>query len=172
MEFKEKISITEDFPKKGISFKDVSPLLADGDYYHHAIDTMTEVAGNYRPTIVLGPEARGFVFGSAIAYKLHIGFVMARKSGKLPGDLDSVKYGLEYGKDELFIEKGLIKPNDRVLIVDDLMATGGTAAALVRLVKDLKAKPVLVMTLVELTSFDGRKDFPDVPFESFVKYSK
>lgn len=172
MEFKDKISITEDFPKKGVSFKDVSPLLADGAYYHAAIDQMAGIAKKYDPTIVLGPEARGFVFGSSLAYKMGIGFVMARKKGKLPGELDFVDYGLEYGKDVLYIEKGLIKPGDRVLIVDDLMATGGTAAALVRLVHDVKAKPVLVMALVELTSFKGKDDFPDVPFESLIKYPK
>lgn len=172
MELKDKIGITDGFPKEGISFKDVSPLFADGRYLKYTLDKMSEIAGNFHPSIVLGPEARGFLFGPAIAYRLGIGFVMARKKGKLPGDLFSVSYGLEYGCDELFIEKGLIKEGDRVLIVDDLMATGGTASALVKLVKELKATPVLVETLIELTDFHGQDDFKDVPFESIIKYPR
>lgn len=172
MELKDKIGITDGFPKEGISFKDVSPLLADGRYLHQALDQLAEIAGNYRPTLVIGPEARGFLFGPAIAYKLNIGFVMARKKGKLPGDLVSVSYGLEYGTDELFVEKGLVNPGDRVVIVDDLMATGGTAQALVNLVKQLGATPVLVEAVIELTDFNGQKDFPDVPFVSLIKFER
>lgn len=172
MELKDWIGVTEDFPKKGVSFKDVSPLLRDPKGFHYALDMLAEVAGNFRPTVVLGPEARGFVLGAPIAYKLGVGFVMARKKGKLPGALESVEYGLEYGRDELFVEQGLIREGDRVLIVDDLMATGGTAAALVGLVRRLKAVPVLVLALIELTSYEGYKDFPDVPFESLITYER
>lgn len=172
MELKDKIGITDGFPKDGISFKDISPLLADGRYLHQAMDQLAEIAGNYRPTLVIGPEARGFVFGPTIAYKLGVGFVMARKKGKLPGELVSIEYGLEYGTDELFIEKGLVNPGDRVVIVDDLMATGGTAKALVDLVKKLGATPVLVETLLELTDFNGQSDFPDVPFASIIKFER
>lgn len=172
MELKEKIGITEGFPKAGISFKDVSPLLADGEAFHQTVEELAAVARKYNPDVIVGPEARGFLFGAPLANEMHIGFVMARKKGKLPGELVEVSYGLEYGSDTLYIEKGLIKEGARVLIVDDLMATGGTAAALVKLVKELNAIPVLVETVIELTDFNGAKDFPDVPFVSLVKYPR
>ncbi len=172
MDLKQFISVTEGFPKEGISFKDISPLLANGKAFRETVDALAAKALPYRPDVIIGPEARGFVIGAPLAYALGVGFVMARKKGKLPGDLDEAEYGLEYGSDTLFVEKGIIKPKAKVLIVDDLLATGGTAKALVSLVKDLGAEPIAVLTIVELTSLKGAEDFKPVPFESLVKYEK
>lgn len=172
MELKDYISITEGFPKEGISFKDISPILADGKAYAFCIEKLAESAAEFKPDIILGPEARGFVVGCPLALKMGLGFVMARKKGKLPGELYEASYGLEYGVDILTIEKTAIKPGQRVLIVDDLMATGGTAAALVRLVKEIGAIPCGVLTVIELTSFQGDKEFAPVPFKALVQYEK
>ncbi len=172
MDLKDFISVTEGFPKSGISFKDISPLLADGPAFKGAMAALADRARAYRPDLVIGPEARGFAIGAPLAYELGVGFVMARKKGKLPGLLEEASYGLEYGSDTLFVETGLIRPGARVLIADDLMATGGTARALVELVREAKAVPVGVLTLIELTSLRGAEAFRPIPYESLVRYPR
>lgn len=172
MELKDFVSITEGFPKEGISFKDISPILADGKAYRQCIDSLAEKAAACKPDLILGPEARGFVVGCPLACKMGLGFIMARKKGKLPGELLEASYGLEYGVDVLTIEKGTIKPGQRVLIVDDLMATGGTAAALVKLIKEIGAIPCGVLSIICLTDFEGWKQFAPVPFDALINYKK
>ena len=172
MDLKNLISITEGFPKAGISFKDMSPLLADPVAFQQAIAGLTALAKDLAPEVVLGAESRGFVIGAPLALSLGVGFVMARKPGKLPGELLSETYGLEYGSDSLYVEKNLIKPGTRVLIADDLMATGGTASALVRLVQKCGAIPVGVVALIELTGFKGDEEFAPVPFRSLISFKK
>lgn len=170
MALKDYISITEGFPKAGISFKDVSPLLGNPAAFKECVEKLDALARPYHPDLVIGPEARGFVFGAPLALSLGTGFVMARKKGKLPGKLQKADYQLEYGTDSLYVEEGLIKPGQKVVIVDDLLATGGTAKALVDLVISLKAEPVLVLAVVALTDFHGNDCFAPVPFESLVSY--
>jgi len=172
MNYKDYISIFEDFPKKGISFKDISPLLASKSALESAVNDLAELAKKYNPDYILAPESRGFLLGVPVAYKLNIGFVMARKPGKLPGDLAKVSYGLEYGSDELYVQKDLLKEGKRYLIIDDLLATGGTVTSLVNLLKDHKCIPTAVLCIVELTDLNGTKGFEPVPFESLVKYNK
>lgn len=172
MDFKNYVSITEDFPKKGISFKDISPLLADKDALHSAVDSLCQLAKKYDADYIIGPESRGFILGVPVAYQLGLGFVMARKPGKLPGDLASISYGLEYGKDALYVEKKLLVPNKRYIVVDDLMATGGTASAIVKLLKQYNCVPAAVLCAIELTDFKGYKDFAPVPFECLIKYPR
>lgn len=172
MDLKRLISIYGGFPKEGVSFKDMSPLLADPEAFSYAISELARMTSDLKPDVVLGPEARGFVIGAPLALALKVGFVMARKPGKLPGDLVTFEYGKEYGTDTMAVEKGLIKPGARVLIADDLMATGGTAKALVQLVRELGAIPAGVVSLIHLTDFCGEKDFAPVPFRALIRYSR
>ncbi len=172
MELKDFISITDGFPKPGISFKDISPLLADPRAFKEAIHQLAEQTQELAPNIILGPEARGFVVGAPLALELGVGFVMARKASKLPGELVRCDYGLEYGTDSLSVEKALIRPGCRVVIADDLMATGGTAQALVKLVRECGAIPAGVVALVHLTDFDGQREFDPVPFRGLIKFNR
>lgn len=172
MDLKRFINVTYDFPTKGVAFKDTSALLYDKDAFKYTIDEMTKIAKTYKPDIILGPEARGFLFGTAIAYALNTGFVMARKKGKLPGKTISASYALEYGDDILYMPEGLIKRNQRVLIVDDLLATGGTISALAKLVKISKAIPVAALTLINLTSIERCKELEGLECVSLIEYEK
>ncbi len=158
MDYKKYIGITEDFPKKGISFKDISPLLRDSEAFHSCIDDLAKLAEEYKPDIICGPESRAFIFGSALAYKMGIGFVMARKAGKLPGVIYQITYQLEYGTATLAIPKNSFKPGQRVLLVDDLMATGGTFSALKELVSMAGGNPVGALTVINLKDLDGAKN--------------
>ena len=126
MNLKEKIRVIENFPKEGISFKDITTLISDGEALKEAIDQFVMHLKDKKIDLIVGPEARGFIFGVPVAYALGIGFIPVRKPGKLPGETISVNYGLEYGEDQLQIHKDAIKPGQRVAIVDDLLATGGT----------------------------------------------
>lgn len=161
------IRVVPDFPKEGISFKDISPLLKDSEAFKSSVDDMAKLVKKFNPTVIVGPEARGFVFGTAIAYSLGVGFVMARKEGKLPGEPLKITYGLEYGSDTITIPENLLKPTDRVVIVDDLLATGGTICALAKLCKSTGAKVVGAVTFIELEGLDGKKVLAEeeVPFE-------
>lgn len=170
MNLEDYIPTINNFPKEGIAFKDVSPLLADKEAFAYTIEKFSEIAKKYKPTVIVGPEARGFVFGTALAYKLGLGFVMARKSGKLPGKTVSTTYALEYGEDQIEVPEGLIKKGDRVLIIDDLLATGGTIGAIVRLVEKCDATAVAALTLIELLSLDPSRKLGRLPHESLVKY--
>jgi adenine phosphoribosyltransferase len=159
-----------DFPKKGIIFKDITTLLNNDKAFKKAIDLLVKEFKAKKIDQVIGIESRGFIFGSVLAYKLGAGFVPVRKKGKLPYKTRSVTYSLEYGTDTLEIHKDAVSSKDRVLIIDDLLATGGTVAAVVRLVKSLKAKIVGTAFLVELTFLDGRKKFKGLPIYSLIKY--
>lgn len=170
MNLYEKIRIIEDFPKKGISFKDVTTLLKDGEAFKYSVDKMIEYAKDKNVDIVVGPEARGFVFGTPVAYGLGVGFVPVRKPGKLPSDTLKYEYDLEYGSDCLEIHKDAIKPGQRVLIVDDLLATGGTIASVANLVEQLGGEVAGMCFLIELTGLNGRDKLSKYNVESILKY--
>jgi adenine phosphoribosyltransferase len=159
-----------DFPKEGILFRDITPLLANAEAFGEAVTAMAQPILTLQPTHVLGLESRGFIFGSALAQKLGVGFVPARKPGKLPLPTHSESYGLEYGTDALEIHKDAFKPGDRVLIVDDVMATGGTAAAAQRLIQRTGAHAVALTVFIELTSLPGREKVEGLPVFSVLRY--
>ncbi len=145
-----------DFPRPGIVFKDIMPLLADPVAFREAVEQLASFARPLRPDLVLGAESRGFILGGALAYSLGCGFVAARKPGKLPWRTVTVDYALEYGLDSLELHEDAIRPGARVLVHDDLLATGGTAAAKIELVEQLGGKVAGAAFLVELGFLDGR----------------
>ncbi len=149
-----------DFPKPGILFKDITPALADPAAFRAAVDVLAAYAAPRDVASVLGVEARGFILGAALAARLGAGFVPARKPGKLPAAVDRVAYALEYGSDSLEVHVGSFAPGERVLVVDDVIATGGTASAAVELVKRQGAAVVGVAFLIELTFLNGRSRLP------------
>ncbi len=159
-----------DFPKPGVSFKDITPLLTDAKAFAHAVERMAEPVATLQPTHVLGLESRGFIFGSALAQKMGLGFVPARKPGKLPLPIYSEAYGLEYGTDALEIHRDAFKPGDRVLIVDDVLATGGTAAAARKLVERVGAQPLALTLFIELGFLAGREKLHGLPIFSVLRY--
>lgn len=159
-----------DFPKTGILFRDITPLLANAEAFKQAVEAMAEPILNLQPTHVMGLESRGFIFGSALAQKLGVGFVPARKPGKLPLATHKEAYGLEYGSDALEIHTDAFRPGDRVLIVDDVMATGGTADAARRLVSKAGAQPVALTVFIELTTLPGREKVQGLPVFSVLRY--
>jgi len=170
MELKNSIRIIEDFPKAGISFKDVTTILQDKEALKYTIDAFTEYLKDKNIDIVVGPEARGFLFGTPVAYALGAGFVPVRKKGKLPYDTISVKYDLEYGSDELEIHKDAIKPGQRVAVIDDLLATGGTIGAVAKLIEQVGGEVVSINFLVELTELKGRDKLAGYDVMSLVEY--
>ena len=170
MDLKSKIREIPDFPKKGIGFKDITTLLQDGAAFKVAIDQMAEFCKDKEIDIVVGPEARGFLVGAPLAYSIGAGFVPVRKSGKLPGEVVEATYELEYGNDTLQIHKDSIKPGQRVLVADDLLATGGTVKSTVDLVKELGGEIVGVAFLIELTFLEGRKKLEDHKIFSLLEY--
>ena len=157
-----------DFPKQGIVFKDITPLLASPEGYRQAIDTIAEEFADAGITKVLGAEARGFIFGGALAYKLGAGFVPARKPGKLPWQTAKAEYALEYGIDSLEMHLDAISSDDVVLIVDDVLATGGTAAAKTQLVETTGAKIAGLAFLIELDFLEGRRRIADRKIVSLI----
>ena len=170
MDFKRKVRDVPDFPKPGVMFKDITPLLDDAEAFSRAIDAMAEPALILQPTHVLGLESRGFIFGSALAQKLGLGFAPARKPGKLPMPTFSETYASEYGEDRLQIHQDAFKQGDRVLIVDDVLATGGTAAAARRLVEQAGAHPVALTLFIELGFLKGREQLKGLPVFSVLTY--
>lgn len=170
MELREKIRIVEGFPKEGISFKDVTTVLQDGECLKYTIDTLYNLAKDKNIDIIVGPEARGFLLGTPLAYLLGIGFVPIRKPGKLPAETIRYEYDLEYGSDVLEIHKDAIKPGQRVLIVDDLLATGGTVSAATKLIEKLGGTVVSLNFIVELTELHGRDKLTGYEINSLVKY--
>ncbi|WP_338470364.1 adenine phosphoribosyltransferase [Niallia sp. XMNu-256] len=157
MDLTQYIEIVKDYPKPGISFKDITPLMNNGEAYKYATDQIVEYAKEKEIELVVGPEARGFIIGCPVAYSLGVGFAPVRKEGKLPRETVKVSYGLEYGKDVLTIHKDAIKPGQRVLITDDLLATGGTIDATIQLVESLGGVVAGIAFLVELSELEGRK---------------
>jgi adenine phosphoribosyltransferase len=157
MDLKQYITIVPDFPKPGIMFKDITTLMDKGEAYKYATDQIVEYAREKKIDIVVGPEARGFIIGCPVAYALGVGFAPVRKEGKLPREVVRVEYGLEYGTDVLTMHKDAIKPGQRVLITDDLLATGGTIRATIQLVEQLGGIVAGIAFLIELTELGGRK---------------
>ncbi|MFH1202325.1 MAG: adenine phosphoribosyltransferase [Candidatus Omnitrophota bacterium] len=170
MDLKSYIRSIPDFPIKGILFRDITTLLKDKDGFELAVDLLAQKFVGKQIDTVVAVEARGFILGAAVAYKLGAGFVPVRKKGKLPAKTYSATYGLEYGKDTLEIHKDAVKKGARVLIVDDLLATGGTVDATVRLVEKLKAKVAGIVFLIELTDLGGRRKLKGYPAYSLIKY--
>ena len=150
-----------DFPKKGIVFKDITTLLADGKSFHRMIDLIAHRYLGQKIDKIVGVEARGFLLGSALAYKLGVGIVLVRKPGKLPYKTLKKTYDLEYGSDTLEIHEDAFKPGERVIIADDLLATGGTVSAVVELVEELDAELVECAFLAELDFLKGRQRLPE-----------
>jgi adenine phosphoribosyltransferase len=159
-----------DFPKKGILFKDITTLLKDGKMLRKAVDALYEDYKDSKVDKVIGVEARGFIFAPAVAYKLGAGFVPVRKPGKLPAKTRSVTYELEYGTDTLQMHEDAITKGEKVLIIDDLLATGGTAAGVVKLVQELGGEVVGVGFLIELEFLKGREKLKDVEVNAIIKY--
>jgi adenine phosphoribosyltransferase len=159
-----------DFPKPGIVFKDIMPLLANAQAFHQAVEELAEWAEPRKPDIVLGAEARGFITGGALADRLGAGFVPARKPGKLPWRTVSAKYALEYGFDALELHADAIGEGQRVLVHDDVLATGGTAAAKCELVQRLGGEVVGVLFLIELDFLHGRERLGDHDVHSLITY--
>lgn len=171
MDLKEKIRNIPDFPIKGVLFRDVTTLLKDKEGYHTLIETIANSLRDRKVDLVVGPEARGFVIGAALAYALNAGFVLARKPGKLPCETMKYEYGLEYGTDALEIHKDAILPGQKVVIVDDLLATGGTALATIKLVEMAGGEVVGVRFAIELASeFDGRAPLKGYDVQSVMQY--
>lgn len=170
MDFKEKIAIVEDFPKKGISFKDITPLIGDGEAFRQLIDAMAIKLKALDVDYIAGPEARGFIFGVPLAYALGIGFIPIRKPGKLPQETVSITYDLEYGTDTLEIHKNAFKKGDRVALVDDLLATGGTISACAKLIELAGGEVVSIDFIIELTELHGRDKLDGYDIESLIKY--
>jgi len=159
-----------DFPIPGILFKDISPILSDPALLQHSIDLLVDIVADHSIDKVVGIDARGFIFGAPAALALDAGFVPVRKKGKLPYQTFEESYSLEYGENTLQIHQDAIQPGERVLIIDDLLATGGTAAATVKLVKKLGAEVINVAFLIELDTLGGRAKI-DAPVTSIIHYS-
>jgi len=169
---KELIRAVPDFPKPGILFYDITTLLKDKTGSAQLIDAFAQYYIDKHVDLVLGIEARGFIFGPALAYRLNAGFIPVRKPGKLPAETVTIKYDLEYGSDSLQIHKDAIQPGQRVIIVDDLLATGGTMLATTQLVKQLGGEIVGLTVAIELDFLKGRAKFPDIDVFSLMHYDE
>jgi adenine phosphoribosyltransferase len=172
VDLESKIRDIPDFPKRGIVFKDIMPLLADPGALHETVERLAEFARPRKPDVVLGAEARGFILGAALAYRLGCGFVAARKPGKLPWRTISAKYALEYGFDALELHADAIANGARVLIHDDLLATGGTAKAKIDLVEQLGGTVVGLAFVIELEFLGGRGKLEGYDVRSLITYSE
>lgn len=159
-----------DFPKPGILFKDITPILASGELFALAIDLFAAACTGKNIHKIVGIDARGFMFGAATAYKLGLGFVPVRKKGKLPYKTESAAYQLEYGEAVVEMHIDAIEPGERVVLIDDLLATGGTAAAAAKLINKVGGELVEAQFLIELEFLDGRKNLDSLPIQSFLKY--
>jgi len=169
-DLKKKIRDIPDFPQKGVLFKDITPLLKDPTCYRRAIELMASRYRDRNINLVVGVEARGFMLGAPVAYELGAGIVPIRKAGKLPHRTLKAAYQLEYGRDQLEIHQDAIQPGDRVLIIDDLLATGGTVGAVITLVEQLKGQIIGLAFLVELTFLEGRKKLPGFETYSLIQF--
>jgi adenine phosphoribosyltransferase len=170
LELASKIRDVPDFPKPGIQFKDITTLLKDGAAFRAAIDGLLERIGPRQVDVVVGMESRGFIFAAPIAYQLGVGFVPVRKLGKLPADVVSVEYELEYGSATLEMHRDAIQPGAHVLIVDDLLATGGTVSGTIELVKQLQGKVVALAFLIELSFLKGRDRLHGYDIITLIRY--
>ncbi|MBW7456837.1 adenine phosphoribosyltransferase [Paenibacillus sepulcri] len=170
MNFKDYIRIIPDFPQPGIRFKDITTLINNGPVYCAVIDALKQAVADKQIDLIAGPEARGFIVGAPLAVALGVGFVPIRKSGKLPGEVVEADYDLEYGKDKLAIHKDAIQPGQRVLIADDLLATGGTIATTLNLIDQLGGQVIGAAFLIELGYLDGRSKLGDLDIFSLMTY--
>ncbi|MBZ0182394.1 MAG: adenine phosphoribosyltransferase [Melioribacteraceae bacterium] len=170
MELKDLIRSIPNFPKEGIIFKDITTLLKDPNGFKETLSQLVKLAENKGVTKVIGIESRGFIFGGALAEKLNAGFIPIRKPGKLPAAKVSESYVLEYGTDSIEIHKDAIQPGDKILLHDDLLATGGTMKAACNLVEKLGAEVVQISFLIELTFLNGRSKFENYDLHSLIEY--
>ena len=170
LDLRDRVRDVPDFPKPGIVFKDLMPLVADATYFRETIDRLEQLARPLEPDIILGAEARGFIFGGALADRLHCGFVPARKPGKLPWNTVEAIYELEYGQDRLQVHADAIDKGSRVIVHDDVLATGGTAKASAELVRMQGGYVVAYAFVIELTFLNGREKLLPVRVETVLKY--
>lgn len=170
MDLSKYIASVPDYPEEGVIFRDISPLMADGDAYQYATQQIVDYAKDKDVEMIVGPEARGFIVGCPVAYSMGVGFAPARKKGKLPRETIEVNYGLEYGKDTLQLHQDAIKPGQKVLVVDDLLATGGTIAATIELIEELGGIVVGTAFLIELEDLNGRDKIEGYDIFTLLKY--
>lgn len=170
MNFKDYVASVEGFPKEGITFRDITPLVRDGKAFKACIDKICEYGKKVNATVVVGPEARGFIFGTPVAYALGIGFSPVRKPNKLPREAISANYDLEYGSNTLCLLKDAVKKGDRVLIVDDLLATGGTVKATTELIESLGGVVAGIACPIELPALNGREILKDYDIFTLMQY--
>ena len=172
MDLKQYVTIVKDYPKEGISFKDITTLMDHGHAYKYATDEIVKYAKEVKADIIVGPEARGFIIGCPVAYALEVGFAPVRKPGKLPRETKEVEYDLEYGTDRLTMHADAIKPGQRVLIVDDLLATGGTVKATIDLVESLGGVVAGCAFLIELAYLNGREKIKGYDIHAIMTYDE
>lgn len=170
MNLKDYIATIPDFPQEGILFRDITPLMAAPDAFQETCKRLCEFAKEVDAQVIMGPESRGFIFGCPVAYELGIGFIPVRKPGKLPRETVSVSYDLEYGTNELHVHADSIQKGQRVLIIDDLLATGGTVDATIQIVKQLGGEVVGCAFLIELLSLKGRELLKDYPLLTLMSF--
>lgn len=170
MNLNDYVASIPDFPQKGILFRDITPLMDSGEAFKEACDKLIEYAKRIGAEIVVGPESRGFIFGCPVSYALGIGFAPVRKPNKLPRETISCKYELEYGTNELHIHADAIKKGQKVLIIDDLLATGGTVEATIKLVEQLGGEVVGCAFLIELEDLNGREKLKGYDVYTLMKY--
>ena len=170
MDLRDHIRDIPDFPKPGILFRDITPLLANPASLQYSIDMFAERVADYQPDYIAAIESRGFIFGMPLAYKMGVGFAPVRKPGKLPSAIHTASYTLEYGTDTLELHQDAFPQGSRVLIVDDLIATGGTAAATAELVEKTGSQVVGYGFVIELVALEGRSKLPDVPVTTLLEY--
>ena len=170
LDLRDRIRDVPDFPTEGVVFKDIMPLIADREYFAAAIEELAEWARPREPDFILGAEARGFIFGAALAYAVGAGFIAARKPGKLPRETVEATYALEYGTDSLQVHRDAMTPGSRVVVLDDVLATGGTAKAKVELVESLGAIVVGVVFVIELSFLNGRERLAGYDVHSLITY--
>lgn len=170
MDFKSYIRDVPDFPKKGIVFRDISPLLENPEAWRAAVDSLTEKAGVFKPDMLAGIDARGFLLAAPLSYAMNTGFSMVRKKGKLPWETIDHTYDLEYGSDQVELHADAFNKGARILICDDLLATGGTAAATKTLIEKTGAEPVGLLCLIELQGLGGREALGGLPVSALMTY--
>jgi adenine phosphoribosyltransferase len=170
MDLKQYVTTVENWPKPGISFKDITTIMDNGTAYKYATDEIVKFAKEVGAELIVGPEARGFIIGCPVAYALEIGFAPVRKPGKLPREVISADYGLEYGTDTLTMHKDAVKPGQKVLICDDLLATGGTVEATTRLIEQLGGEVVGCAFIIELDELKGREKIANFPIKTLISY--
>lgn len=170
MDLKRYIREIPDWPKQGVNFKDITPLLRDAEAFKFAVDELAKPYVNKKIDVIVGIDARGFIFASALAYKLGAGLAIVRKKGKLPHKTTSQEYELEYGSNTIEMHEDAIKPGQSVIIVDDVLATGGTLGATIDLVEKLKGKILSINILIELNFLKGREKLKNFPIYSLLNY--